>query len=193
MKKTLRNNKSTRLSSLFFAAAFALAAFVITDAAAAKSAADNMRADTFIRTLADEATSVLGKKNGSTLAEREAKFRSVLRDNFAMHKIARFAVGRYWRQMSGDERRDYQKLFTERMLNGIKANEPRIDKLMKESLMLVTALAPTIGYDNATTVAKTAHKNGTTLKEEAVKLGFVDEETFDKVVRPEQMIGPKAK
>ncbi|CRL11176.1 Fumarate hydratase class II [Phaeobacter italicus] len=81
--------------------------------------------------------------------------------------------------------------FTERMLNGIKANEPRIDKLMKESLMLVTALAPTIGYDNATTVAKTAHKNGTTLKEEAVKLGFVDEATFDAVVRPEQMIGPK--
>ncbi|NDW52509.1 class II fumarate hydratase [Aliiroseovarius sp. PrR006] len=82
--------------------------------------------------------------------------------------------------------------FTERMLNGIKANEPRIDKLMKESLMLVTALAPTIGYDNATTVAKTAHKNGTTLKEEAIALGFVDEETFDAVVRPEQMIGPKA-
>ncbi|UWQ52311.1 class II fumarate hydratase [Leisingera caerulea] len=81
--------------------------------------------------------------------------------------------------------------FTERMLNGIKANEPRIEKLMKESLMLVTALAPTIGYDNATTVAKTAHKNGTTLKEEAVKLGFVDEATFDAVVRPEQMIGPK--
>ncbi len=81
--------------------------------------------------------------------------------------------------------------FTERMLNGIKANEPRIDKLMKESLMLVTALAPTIGYDNATTVAKTAHKNGTTLKEEAIALGFVDEATFDAVVRPEQMIGPK--
>lgn len=81
--------------------------------------------------------------------------------------------------------------FTERMLSGIKANEPRIDKLMKESLMLVTALAPTIGYDNATKVAKTAHKNGTTLKEEAIALGFVDEETFDAVVRPEQMIGPK--
>ncbi|MCF6431244.1 MULTISPECIES: class II fumarate hydratase [unclassified Leisingera] len=81
--------------------------------------------------------------------------------------------------------------FTERMLNGIQANEPRIDKLMKESLMLVTALAPTIGYDNATKVAKTAHKNGTTLKEEAVALGFVDEATFDAVVRPEQMIGPK--
>ncbi|MEM6658496.1 MAG: class II fumarate hydratase [Pseudomonadota bacterium] len=81
--------------------------------------------------------------------------------------------------------------FTERMLIGIQANEPRIDKLMKESLMLVTALAPTIGYDNATKVAKTAHKNGTTLKEEAIALGFVDEDTFDTVVRPEHMIGPK--
>ena len=81
--------------------------------------------------------------------------------------------------------------FTLRMLEGTKANEERIGKLMRESLMLVTALAPTIGYDNATTVAKTAHKNGTTLKEEAIRLGFVDEETFDKVVRPEDMIGPK--
>ena len=81
--------------------------------------------------------------------------------------------------------------FTERMLKGIKANESRIEKLMRESLMLVTALAPEIGYDNATKVAKTAHKNGTTLREEAVRLGFVDEETFDRVVRPEQMIGPK--
>ncbi|MDK3018520.1 class II fumarate hydratase [Pseudodonghicola flavimaris] len=86
---------------------------------------------------------------------------------------------------------DVADSFTERMLNGIKANEPRIDKLMNESLMLVTALAPTIGYDNATKVAKTAHKNGTTLKEEAIALGFVDEATFDAVVRPEQMIGPK--
>ncbi len=86
---------------------------------------------------------------------------------------------------------DVADSFTERMLNGIQANEPRIDKLMKESLMLVTALAPTIGYDNATKVAKTAHKNGTTLKEEAIALGFVDEATFDAVVRPEQMIGPK--
>ncbi len=81
--------------------------------------------------------------------------------------------------------------FTERMLNGIEANGPRIEKLMKESLMLVTALAPTIGYDNATKVAKTAHKNGTTLREEAIALGFVDGETFDRVVRPEDMIGPK--
>ncbi|MEY8883111.1 class II fumarate hydratase [Donghicola sp. XS_ASV15] len=86
---------------------------------------------------------------------------------------------------------DAASAFTDNMVVGTQANTARIDKLMKESLMLVTALAPTIGYDNATKVAKTAHKNGTTLKEEAIALGFVDEETFDRVVRPEQMIGPK--
>ncbi|PZO65609.1 MAG: class II fumarate hydratase [Paracoccus denitrificans] len=81
--------------------------------------------------------------------------------------------------------------FTDNMVVGTEANIPRIEKLMKESLMLVTALAPTIGYDAATKVAKTAHKNGTTLRAEAVKLGYVDEETFDRVVRPELMIGPE--
>ncbi len=81
--------------------------------------------------------------------------------------------------------------FTDNMVAGTQANMPRIDKLMKESLMLVTALAPTIGYDAATKVAKTAHKNGTTLREEAIALGYVDGETFDRVVRPEDMIGPK--
>ena len=80
--------------------------------------------------------------------------------------------------------------FTDNLVEGLKADETRIDKLMKESLMLVTALAPKIGYDNATKVAKEAHKNGTTLKEEAIKLGFVDEETFEKIVRPEKMVGP---
>ena len=81
--------------------------------------------------------------------------------------------------------------FTDNMVMGTQANVERIDKLMKESLMLVTALAPTIGYDNATKVAKTAHKNGTTLKEEAIALGLVDAETFDRVVQPKDMIGPK--
>ncbi|MEO1457011.1 MAG: class II fumarate hydratase [Pseudomonadota bacterium] len=81
--------------------------------------------------------------------------------------------------------------FTDNCVSGIEADETRISKLMWESLMLVTALAPEIGYDNAATVAKTAHKNGTTLKEEAVRLGFVDEATFDRVVKPEAMIGPK--
>ena len=81
--------------------------------------------------------------------------------------------------------------FTDNMVVGTQANLPRIEKLMRESLMLVTALAPTIGYDNATKVAKTAHKNGTTLREEAIALGLVDGETFDRVVRPEKMVGPE--
>ena len=81
--------------------------------------------------------------------------------------------------------------FTDNMVVGTQANTARIEKLMKESLMLVTALAPTIGYDNATKVAKTAHKNGTTLREEAVGLGLVTEDEFDRIVRPEQMIGPE--
>ena len=86
---------------------------------------------------------------------------------------------------------DAASAFTDNCVAGLQADEARIDKLMRESLMLVTALAPEIGYDAATKVAKTAHKNGTTLREEAVKLGFVDEATFDRVVRPETMLGPK--
>ena len=80
--------------------------------------------------------------------------------------------------------------FTDNLMKDLKADKHRIEKLMRESLMLVTALAPKIGYDNATAVAKSAHKNGTTLKEEAVKLGFVDDKTFDEIVKPENMVGP---
>ena len=86
---------------------------------------------------------------------------------------------------------DASASFTDNMVVGIEANTVRIDKLMKDSLMLVTALAPTIGYDAATKVAKTAHHNGTTLREEAIALGYVDGETFDRIVRPEDMVGPK--
>ena len=85
---------------------------------------------------------------------------------------------------------DAASAFTDNLMVDLKADADRIEKLMRESLMLVTALAPEIGYDNATKVAKTAHKNGTTLKEEAIALGFVDAETFERVVRPENMIGP---
>lgn len=81
--------------------------------------------------------------------------------------------------------------FSDNCVVGIQANEDNIAALMERSLMLVTALAPTIGYDNATLVAKTAHKNGTTLREEAIKGGFVTEEEFDTIVRPEDMIAPK--
>jgi len=86
---------------------------------------------------------------------------------------------------------DASSAFTDNLVTDLRADPERIEKLMRESLMLVTALAPEIGYDNATKVAKTAHKNGTTLKTEAIALGFVDEATFDRVVRPENMIGPK--
>ena len=86
---------------------------------------------------------------------------------------------------------DASHSFTDKCVVGIEANETRIQELMERSLMLVTALAPTIGYDNATTIAKTAHKNGTTLREEAVGLGFISEEDYDEIVRPEKMIGPR--
>jgi fumarate hydratase class II len=61
---------------------------------------------------------------------------------------------------------------------------------MQNSLMLVTALAPHIGYDKAAQIAKTAHKNGTTLRDEAIKLGFVTAKEFDRLVRPAQMTHP---
>ncbi|HHK74225.1 MAG TPA: class II fumarate hydratase, partial [Rhizobiales bacterium] len=86
---------------------------------------------------------------------------------------------------------DGMKSFRKNCVAGIEPNRDHINDLVHRSLMLVTALAPTIGYDNATKVAKTAHKNGTTLREEAVNLGFVTPEEFDRVVRPENMTGPK--
>lgn len=83
--------------------------------------------------------------------------------------------------------------FVDNCLAGIEANRLQIQKHLDNSLMLVTALNPHIGYDNAAKIAKTAHKNGTTLKEEAVKLGLMTAEKFDTVVRPEEMIGPLKK
>ena len=79
--------------------------------------------------------------------------------------------------------------FTERMLDGTEPDEKRIAALMNESLMLVTALAPEIGYDNAAAIAKHAHKTGQTLKAAGLDLGLIDEATFDRVVKPETMVG----
>src|ERR1044071_4891077 len=80
--------------------------------------------------------------------------------------------------------------FTENCVTGIEPREDNIKAALDRSLMLVTALAPKIGYDNAAKIAKTAHKNGTTLREEAVGGGYVSDKEFDEVVRPENMIGP---
>ncbi|HYW63366.1 MAG TPA: class II fumarate hydratase [Bradyrhizobium sp.] len=85
---------------------------------------------------------------------------------------------------------DVARSFTEHCVNGIRADEKRIDELMQRSLMLVTALAPKIGYDNAAKVAKSAHAKGTTLKEEAVAQGFVTSAEFDRLVRPDKMTHP---
>ena len=79
--------------------------------------------------------------------------------------------------------------FTTRMLDGAEPDEKRISELMNRSLMLVTALAPEIGYDNAAAIAKHAHKTGQTLKEAGIELGLVDEATFDRVVKPDGMLG----
>jgi fumarate hydratase class II len=81
------------------------------------------------------------------------------------------------------------KSFAERCVDGIEPNREKISELVNRSLMLVTALAPEIGYDNAAAIAKHAHKKGMTLKEAGLDLGLVNEETFDRVVRPEKMLG----
>jgi len=90
-------------------------------------------------------------------------------------------------QLLGDAARS----FTDNCVTGIEPREDNIKAGLERSLMLVTALAPTIGYDNAAKIAKTAHKNGTTLKEEALRSGLVSSEDYDRIVRPEDMIGPK--
>jgi fumarate hydratase, class II len=80
--------------------------------------------------------------------------------------------------------------FTDGCVVGIRANEARISELMKNSLMLVTALAPKIGYERAAAIAKAAHANGTTLREEAIRLSYVSPAEFDRLVRPEKMVRP---
>ena len=81
--------------------------------------------------------------------------------------------------------------FTEHCVVGLEANRGRIDELMNRSLMLVTALAPEIGYDKAAKIAKHAHETGATLREAALDLGYVDPATFDRVVDPRDMLGPE--
>jgi fumarate hydratase, class II len=87
---------------------------------------------------------------------------------------------------------DAANSFTDHCIVGIRANEARIRELMQNSLMLVTALAPHIGYDKAAQIAKTAHRNGTTLREEAIKLGYVSAAEFDRLVQPRRMTHPQA-
>ena len=86
---------------------------------------------------------------------------------------------------------DSSKSFAKYCVKGLKADKKKIKKFLENSLMLVTALSPKVGYDNASKIAKRAHKNGTTLKEEAVKSGLINEKDFDKFVNPKKMIKPE--
>jgi fumarate hydratase class II len=81
--------------------------------------------------------------------------------------------------------------FVDFCVKGIKPNRKKITELLNNSLMLVTALSPKIGYDNASKIAKTAHKNGTTLKEETLKTGLVTEQEYHRIVDPKKMVRPK--
>ncbi len=86
---------------------------------------------------------------------------------------------------------DASRSFADRCVTGIRADRQRIAELVDRSLMLVTALNPKIGYDNAARVAKKAHAEGTTLKQAAIELGLLSDEEFDELVRPEEMTGPR--
>ena len=81
--------------------------------------------------------------------------------------------------------------FNENCLKGLKANKEKIKEHVDNSLMLVTALAPKIGYDKAALIAKTAHKNGTSLKHEVIKSGLIKEREYDKIMNPLKMTKPK--
>tara|TARA_E500000331_G_C17137786_1_gene661331 strand:- start:762 stop:1034 length:273 start_codon:yes stop_codon:yes gene_type:complete len=85
---------------------------------------------------------------------------------------------------------DASKSFAKYCVKGLKANKNKIKEHLDNSLMLVTALAPKIGYDNAAKIAKRAHINGTTLKEESVKSGLISENEYNEIVNPLKMISP---
>ena len=86
---------------------------------------------------------------------------------------------------------DSSKSFANYCVKGLKADKKKIKKFLDNSLMLVTALAPKVGYDSAAKIAKKAHKNGTTLKEEAIKSGLISEKEYDKIVNPKKMVKPQ--
>jgi fumarate hydratase class II len=87
---------------------------------------------------------------------------------------------------------DAMEGFNDRLVAGLEPNRERIDRQLENSLMLVTALSPHLGYDKAAAIAHKAHTEGITLKQAAVQLGLLDADSFDRLVRPEQMLGPRA-
>ena len=123
---------------------------------------------------------VIGNHNGITMAGSHGHFELNVFKPLIIHNILQ----------SINIMSDSSKGFANYCIRGLKANTKRIKSLLDNSLMLVTALTPKIGYDKAGKIAKMAHKNGTTLKEEALKSGLITEKEFDKIVNPKRMIRP---
>ena len=124
---------------------------------------------------------VIGNHNGITIAGSHGHFELNVFKPLIAHNILQ----------SIEIMADSSKTFAEYCVRGIKADTKRIKYLLDNSLMLVTALAPKIGYDKAAKIAKTAHKNGTTLKEEVIKSGVLNEKEYDKIMNPMLMTKPK--
>ena len=123
---------------------------------------------------------VIGNHNGITMAGSHGHFELNVFKPLIAHNILQ----------SIDLLADSTKNFSLYCIKGIKADKIKIKKYLDNSLMLVTALAPHIGYDNAAKIAKAALKNNTTLKVEALKTGLITEKVYDKIVNPRKMIYP---
>ena len=124
---------------------------------------------------------VIGNHNGITMAGSHGHFELNVFKPLIAHNILQ----------SIEIMADSSKMFALYCVKGIKADKKRIQQLLDSTLMLVTALAPKIGYDKAAKIAKTAHKNGTTLKEEVLKEGILTEKDYDKIMNPLKMTKPK--
>ena len=124
---------------------------------------------------------VIGNHNGITMAGSHGHFELNVFKPLIIHNILQ----------SIEIMSDSAKTFSVYCVKGIKADKKRIKYLLDNSLMLVTALAPKIGYDRAAYIAKTAHKNGTTLREEVIKAGLISEKNYDKIMSPMKMTKPK--
>jgi len=123
---------------------------------------------------------VIGNHNGITMAGSHGHFELNVFKPLIIHNILQ----------SIHLMADSAKSFSNYCVKGLKADKKRIKSLLDNSLMLVTALSPKVGYDNAAKIAKTAHQNGTTLKEEAIKSGLVTKKEYEKIVDPRKMIKP---
>ncbi len=124
---------------------------------------------------------VIGNHNGITMAGSHGHFELNVFKPLIIHNILQ----------SIHIMADSSKSFANYCVKGLKADKEKIKKFLDNSLMLVTALSPKVGYDNAAKIAKLAHKNGTTLKEESIKSGLITEEEYKKIVDPKKMIKPR--